>query len=350
MGSSVINQYGQPIVSAHSSVIASRFRELFSHMPTACFTFDSMGIIQEWNGSAESLLGLSANSGPLTPIWKRLGASRKGLWSQSFVNDVFNGVPIAGLEWVRKTSDWEKYLICDIFPVRSQSGKIIGAISSNLDITERKKAENLAKTQLREFSQMADNLEIRRVVLEEANVKLEKLAVTDGLTGLRNHKCFHADLKSAYAEHKRLKLPISLVLIDLDNFKEINDTYGHPEGDLVLRAIAKLLQRAFRRQDCVARYGGDEFAVIMPGTGADAASIAADRFRSTIENAGPALRGCTVSVGVATNPRSDADSKALIARADMALYASKQSGRNRITRADSMTNSPVSPFAEAQMA
>jgi diguanylate cyclase (GGDEF)-like protein/PAS domain S-box-containing protein len=343
------NQLRRAMLSTHKDVLAARFRELFSHMPLACFTFDSSGVIQQWNRSAESLFELSGNRTLSTTMWQTVGASGDGLWSLEFVNDVFKGVPIAGREWLLKTANCERHLICDVFPVKTESGKIIGAISANSDITERKEAEQLAKLQLDQFSQAAEDLESRRAVLERANVKLEKLSTIDGLTGLCNHKHFHEEMKRLNAERKRLKQPISIALIDLDDFKRINDTYGHPEGDTILRSVAKILQRYSRKQDCVARYGGEEFAVIMSGTSEAAAWIVAERFRAAIEDANGSIRDVTASVGVATHTEFDKDTTGLIALADLALYVSKQNGRNQTT-SSSCTVAPTTPDEATRVA
>ena len=128
--------------------------------------------------------------------------------------------------------------------------------------------------------------------------------------------------------------PLSLLLIDADHFKKINDSHGHPVGDAVLRHIARLMSATFRQIDLVARIGGEEFAVLLPA--ADLASVqrAAERLRSALEaqpattDAGPVP--CTVSIGIATMDESTAGVDALLKRADDALYAAKHSGRNRV--------------------
>ena len=326
-------------MSQYRQIMAARFEELFSDMPKACFTFDRKGIIQAWNGPAESLLGSTANEALFSPVWQTLGAASDGLWSSEFVRSIFKGKPVAGHEWLLKTGSSDRHLVCDIFPIKS-SGKIIGAVCANTDVTERKEAELRANSQLLQFNELAVNLEHRKAVLERANLKLEKLSITDGLTGLCNHRRFHEEIDRIYAKRDSSMLPVSVVLIDLDNFKEVNDTFGHPEGDVILRFIAKILQRVSRTNDCVARYGGEEFAVILRGTGPEAAWAAAERFRAAIaETTGP-LRNVTASVGVATQTADDSDARVLIGRADRALYLSKQNGRNRTTHSDGIGDLP----------
>ncbi|HIE08663.1 MAG TPA: sensor domain-containing diguanylate cyclase [Armatimonadetes bacterium] len=174
------------------------------------------------------------------------------------------------------------------------------------------------------------------VAIERANLykNLERLATTDGLTGLYVHRYFQQELAKELRRAKRYNRPLSLVMMDIDDFKRLNDTYGHPEGDLVLKEIARILRRHARQEDVVARYGGEEFAIILLETGKEGAMIAADRLRRAVEGHKFALDGkkvdVTVSAGVASFPE-DADTKReLIDKADEALLEAKRRGKNRV--------------------
>jgi diguanylate cyclase (GGDEF)-like protein len=157
----------------------------------------------------------------------------------------------------------------------------------------------------------------------------------DGLTGVTSRQEFERLLRSEAERSSRYGHVLSLLMLDLDHFKQVNDTYGHPGGDEALRAFAKRVQQDLRSPDCIARYGGEEFAVIMPETGADAARNVAERIRTAIA-ARPllSLNGreltITVSVGTATFPQDARTEDDLIAAADRALYAAKASGRDRV--------------------
>ena len=175
--------------------------------------------------------------------------------------------------------------------------------------------------------------------LAEANSRLAQLAVTDGLTGLYNHRHFHERLSLEAERSLRNGLPLSLLMIDVDHFKHYNDAHGHPAGDEVLRRLARLLTDGRRANDFCARYGGEEFAIVLVDTPKLTAAKVADRLRERIgEHAflfadEQPLGLLSVSIGVATFPDDAADSEALVRASDGALYAAKHAGRNRIALA-----------------
>ncbi|MFZ5482190.1 MAG: diguanylate cyclase [Myxococcota bacterium] len=171
--------------------------------------------------------------------------------------------------------------------------------------------------------------------LQKANQRLEHLAVTDGLTGLRNHRHFQESLAAEVARASRTDRPFGLLMVDVDHFKRLNDTLGHPAGDEILRAISDAIAAAVRATDGVARYGGEEFAVLLPDTDAEGSAVLAERVRAAVaalppEGSRPLV---SVSVGVASWPRDGRDATSLVAAADRALYAAKRTGRNRVVEA-----------------
>jgi diguanylate cyclase (GGDEF)-like protein len=171
--------------------------------------------------------------------------------------------------------------------------------------------------------------------LAEANTRLAQLAVTDGLTGLYNHRHFHERLALEVERSQRNGLPLSLLMIDVDHFKQFNDTFGHPSGDEVLRQLARVLTDTRRANDVVSRYGGEEFTVILVDTAKFTAAKFAERVRERVaahdfsDAAAKAGRN-TVSVGLATYPEDGSDAEALVRAADTALYSAKRAGRNRV--------------------
>jgi diguanylate cyclase (GGDEF)-like protein len=171
--------------------------------------------------------------------------------------------------------------------------------------------------------------------LKESNEKLKELSNTDPLTRLYNRRFLMSTLDSEFQRSQRQKEQLSLVLLDIDHFKRVNDSYGHQEGDNVLVAVAGLVKSMVRRYDIAARYGGEEFVVILPATGLHQALQFAERCRDGVQNiAFPgALRDLTitVSLGVATYPSEKIDNvAALFKQTDDALYRAKQGGRNRV--------------------
>ena len=154
------------------------------------------------------------------------------------------------------------------------------------------------------------------------------MAVTDSLTGLPNRRKFHQAYPESLKEAIAKKVPLALMLIDVDHFKEINDRDGHPAGDDKLRDVAQALQGVMRRQDLVARYGGDEFIVVAPLTVRDEARMLAERLRQAA-----VACGASVSIGLAMFPDDARVDNALIEAADAALYRAKQAGRNCVRSA-----------------
>jgi diguanylate cyclase (GGDEF)-like protein len=168
-----------------------------------------------------------------------------------------------------------------------------------------------------------------------------QLAVRDGLTGLYNRRAFGELLVSAVSnEDRRATGSLGLVLLDVDHFKKLNDTYGHLAGDAALRSLARLLDQHLRKGDQAARYGGEEFVVILPGADAERSVGAAERLRSALERHRFVFEGARIplsaSLGVAVFPGDGRDAETLLAAADRALYAAKQAGRNRVVAAASL--------------
>lgn len=163
--------------------------------------------------------------------------------------------------------------------------------------------------------------------------EIERMAITDGLTGLFNHRNFQERLAAEFKRLRRFPEPLSLLLIDIDFFKKINDHYGHPAGDEVLRGVASVIKETARNLDVPARYGGEEFSAILPGTNHEGALKMAERLRKSVEDKrfdldGKVL-GVSVSIGAATAPYDAESKEELIEKADQALYHAKGNGRNR---------------------
>jgi diguanylate cyclase (GGDEF)-like protein len=157
---------------------------------------------------------------------------------------------------------------------------------------------------------------------------ISDLAVTDSLTGLPNRRQFHQMYASTLDDAVEARTPLALMLIDVDHFKQINDEHGHPVGDDRLRDIAERMRTVVRRDDLVARFGGDEFIVVAPRSTRDEARNLAERLRTTVMSS-----GTSVSIGIAIFPDDAQREDTLIAAADGALYAAKQAGRNCVREA-----------------
>ena len=165
--------------------------------------------------------------------------------------------------------------------------------------------------------------------------KLQKLAITDGLTKLYNSRSFYSQLELEVDRFNRYKHPLSLLMLDIDNFKEYNDNYGHLEGDKVLVRFSQIIKSCLRANDSAYRYGGEEFTVILPETTGEEAKTVAQRIRATLEAENfipePNKKATiTISIGV-TQCCAKEELSSFIRRADKAMYLSKQNGRNRVS-------------------
>jgi diguanylate cyclase (GGDEF)-like protein len=202
-----------------------------------------------------------------------------------------------------------RYLAADASPIFDESGRLSAVVETLRDLTDEKMAQ----------------------------IALEQLATRDGLTGLANRRCFDDTLHAEWARALRQKQPLSLLMVDVDNFKAYNDANGHLGGDECLKRIATAVASEMRANDLVARYGGEEFAVILPNQSLKGAAIVAERIRCRVEqlqlpNRLAPTRHVTVSIGAATAiAGADNDASQLVAIADAALYRAKHLGRNRIS-------------------
>jgi diguanylate cyclase (GGDEF)-like protein len=218
---------------------------------------------------------------------------------------------------------------------------------------ERENAQLIASLSAKNQALLEMNRELEAKIhertheLAEANLRLGQLAVTDGLTGLYNHRHFHERMALEVERSQRSGLPLSLLMIDVDHFKQFNDAFGHPAGDEVLRQLARVFGDARRANDIVARYGGEEFAVILVDTAKFTAAKVAERVRERVaahdfSEGAPRAGRLSISVGVATFPDDGADAEALVRVADAALYAAKRAGRDRVVLATEALVHPAS--------
>lgn len=192
-----------------------------------------------------------------------------------------------------------------------------------------------ARSDLQDLNTLLDSrVRERTQALEEANRRLEALSTTDALTGIYNRRYFDQELKREAARSIRYNSPLSLLMLDIDLFKIVNDTHGHLFGDEVLKTLGQILLTCLRKNDFCARYGGEEFAVLLPETGEKEAFLVAEKIRTIVAKRKiyfeQAVVSITISIGIAQfNPAGMIDETQLVDAADKALYQAKRSGRNK---------------------
>jgi diguanylate cyclase (GGDEF)-like protein len=237
-----------------------------------------------------------------------LGTPAFTIWEQRpYLVRFKNYQPITGRE------DF-MYQNTTMFPLRSTNGEITHICLVIYDVTD-----------------VATN----RHQLQAANTELHRLSSTDSLTEIFNHGHFKSMLKREFSRHSRYGSMASLVMIDIDHFKRVNDTYGHQAGDMVIRRVAEVIRKHARDVDVVGRYGGDEFAVVLPDTDKAGTRVFCERLREGVEAMEVVYEGhsirCTLSLGVADLSRPAHDFVTLVEWADQALYVAKKNGRNQVS-------------------
>ncbi|MFB9868870.1 GGDEF domain-containing protein [Vreelandella sulfidaeris] len=256
-----------------------------------------------WGGSRDEWLGA-------TPIVVEQEAANQQIFAQLHEalnplrhspNSAFEG--ISGLEVSRRNDGSHRHIEWRITAMGACQDNAITLVLTQLDVTEKMEKE----------------------------AQLERLATTDMLTGLVNRSHFDALLKSELNRHERYARPLSLIMLDLDYFKNINDSYGHDVGDQVLVKLAHLLKSNLRKADSCARWGGEEFMLLAPETTLDQAVRLADKIRNAIKHAVFPIEGCvTASFGV-VEVHAKESGKSVMKRADNALYQAKEKGRDRVS-------------------
>ncbi|MFO0811093.1 MAG: diguanylate cyclase [Gemmataceae bacterium] len=203
---------------------------------------------------------------------------------------------------------------------------------------EKKRLRDTEQAYLRQLLALQQDLDRRNRELQDLNRRLEQIALTDELTGLPNRRSAMAELKRCWAASDRHRQPMACLIVDVDYFKRVNDTFGHDSGDVVLRAVAERLRAAARKNEVVCRLGGEEFIVLCEFTDRVAAEKCGERLRSAVAAApirsDAQAYAITVSIGVAARVDATQHPEQLLKAADQAVYLAKQTGRNRVCLAD----------------
>ena len=302
----------------------ARYRELLEGMDDLVHRVNSDGTILYANRAWLETLGYSQDELQSLSIFTVIDPADHSLYRQN-LQRLLQGESLGQFEMRYITRNGKTLIVEGNCNCRSIAGQPPTTRSIFRDITDRRQHES--------------QLESYRQRLEEANRQLTSLATTDALTGLQNRRAFQERLTQEVQRAQRYDHVVSLLLLDVDFFKQFNDSFGHLVGDEVLIRVSRLLEDCVRTTDYVARFGGEEFAIILPNTDGSGALILAERIRETIALTPFPNRGITVSLGVATlgpglaKSGDMADSLALVKSADDALYFAKLQGRNQVRMA-----------------
>lgn len=306
--------------------------EIIDGSSVATFVIDQNHRVTHWNQACEALTGVPASDmlGSMEQ-WRAFYNEPRPLMADIVLNGSVDADAEAYYAGKYKPSellkgafeaedffpgfgDSGRWVFFTAAPIRDSEGRVVGAIETLQDITARKLAE---------------------IALRKSEARHRALSQQDSLTQLFNSRHFYERLGQELDRAARYQRPFALLMIDADHFKRVNDTYGHLQGDHVLQTLAKCINQSLRNTDSAYRYGGEEFAVLMPETGHAVASMVAERMRALFEETAIALPGqtvplrCTVSIGLTEWQEGD-HAKGLLQRADKALYRAKSLGRNRV--------------------
>jgi len=308
-----------------------RLSQIVDGVSVAIFVIDATHTVTHWNRACASLTGVPADAIIGTRNqWQVFYPEQRPVMADLMVDgaDEATFVRLYG-EKLRRSEVIEgvfesetffphfgeggTWLYCTAAMWLDSKGKVVGAIETLQDVTERKQAEE---------------------ALRESQRRYYELSITDNLTGLFNSRHFFSQLQLEKERANRYDRPLSLLLLDVDNFKGYNDTYGHVEGDRVLAGLAKVIRGSLRESDSGYRYGGEEFVAILPETGCDEAMAVAERLRQAFEETpfypmGHGEVHITVSIGVSCYRPGD-ELKEFIRRADQGTYQAKSQGKNRV--------------------
>jgi diguanylate cyclase (GGDEF)-like protein/PAS domain S-box-containing protein len=292
----------------------ARLRHVVANAPTVLFMLDPRGKVLMEQGKGVKLLGREPGAA--------VGQSIFELYrdSPAMIDSVRRA--LAGENFSITVSVRDLTFETAFASYHAPDGALAGVIGVATDITKNKQYER--------------ELEAYQKELEKINTELEARSITDRLTGLKNRHAFEERLVEEIKRADRYKTHLSLLMLDVDHFKQFNDTFGHLAGDQVLQHVARLIQERARSTDFVARYGGEEFVIILPNTDAAGALKLVERFRKVIGGASWGNRAVTVSIGASSLNAAIANGSLLVSEADKALYFCKQRGRNRVAHAEQL--------------
>lgn len=329
------------LIYAPEGVMAP-YTNLGQAFPTEIDPYSSKPVLAKWQDSAQPFLTAAVRLMPPTddhdlgwwivarqPASTAYAAANLVLWLAIGIG-VLTGLAAIAVAWrlARHVSNDLKTLA----QAAAMENTEIPLLHSNREVQQLSHSlAQMTQKLLRANEAMHDEVKLRTQQLEKANAELDRQANTDPLTQLLNRRGFEAHSTRLLALAERSQRPLSAMTLDIDYFKRVNDQYGHDVGDIVLKALAAMLRQRMRQTDVIARFGGEEFVVLLPDTDMQAAQQVAQKLLLGIASTPIAPIGCmTVSIGVSCRRPANDSLAEVLKRSDAALYEAKQSGRNRV--------------------
>ena len=313
-----------------SKVLPGRVREALDTLAEGLLVLDKNERIVLANQAFQTATGTTLNElvgkqAHSLPFVTREGSNGLTPWRKSLDSGTKIRGQILGMDSA-KEGDMTYSVSCA--PILDDKGNSRGVLASFEDVTQLERKKN-------ELTEMVFQLDASTKEITRQNVELERLATTDPLTGCNNRRSFLQKFDSLWNSSTRYNQPLTAFMVDIDHFKSVNDNYGHATGDEVLRQVGLTLREASREADIVCRFGGEEFAVILPNTSLEDGRRVAEKIRQTIA----ALEfsqdlTITASIGVSSLCQSPTSPQDLLEQADKCLYVAKRNGRNRVIRWD----------------
>lgn len=304
-----------------------RFLSIIQNLNVGVIVVNRAFKVKIWNSFMEVNSGITGNKINGQSLYKFFPEVEKS-WLKDKIMEAFSLETPVFSSWEQHTEVFkftnnrpftgrslEMYMNYTIIPVNSLSGSVDEVTIIIYDVTDEA---------------------CSKMGLQEANNKLHQMSITDGLTGIFNRAYWEEALKHQYNYFLRTKSPVTLLMFDIDHFKKVNDTYGHPAGDAVLRDVSKILKKSIRSTDIAGRYGGEEFGVILLDATREFAFFIAERLRKAVEAHTVYYDNMvikfTISIGLCTLSEVTPSARDWLVRTDNSLYFAKEHGRNRCTQ------------------
>jgi len=298
------------------------YKSIFDASPDAIVMFDINYRILIASKSANEVLGFEGDCLVGENILQFF-VDKESKRIEKNIRRVFNENNIGTTNYRGKKNNNSTIYEVNSRAIKDENGNSINLVSIIRDVTQKVILEELLEAREKQYKELAKEL-------ERKNISLSERVSIDNLTGIKNRYYFDERIKEEVDLAKRQKVSFSLLLFDLDHFKHVNDNFGHDIGDKVLKRVTDAVSKIIRSYDIFARWGGEEFVVLMPNTTEAEAVLAAEKIRKAVEDIShPDIEKITISIGIAIWEADD-DVDQIFVKADKALYTAKNQGRNRV--------------------